>query len=238
MSENPRISIIIPAYNEEQSLPKVIHDIPQSLIDEIIVVDNGSSDNTSHVAGDLGCRVISEQRKGYGQACQAGMAALKADTDIVVFLDADYSDHPDELPALIAPIIAEDYDFVVGSRIAGEHARNALLPQALFGNKLACFLIKHFWGYTFTDLGPFRAIRKQSLDRLHMQDTNFGWTVEMQVKALQHKLNICEVPVSYRQRIGQSKITGTVSGAIRAGYKILTTIFYYKYFVKKETGTL
>ncbi len=217
-----RVAVIIPALNEERSLPLVLAALPT--VDDVIVVDNGSTDGTARVAAAGGARVVSEPRRGYGSACLAGIAALR-DPDIVVFVDADFSDHPDELPALVAPIEEGTADLVIGSRTQGNREEGALLPQARFGNKLACLLVRIIYGHRYTDLGPFRAIRFDALMRIGMRDRNFGWTVEMQIRALRQGLRVTEVPVSYRKRIGVSKITGTILGTLCAGYKILFTIF-------------
>lgn len=222
----PKISVIIPAYNEEESLPRVLNDLPRDRLHQIIVVDNRSTDRTAEVARDNGATVVSERCRGYGRACLAGMAAL-ANPDIVVFLDGDYSDYPEEMDQLVEPILRDEADFVVGSRMILAESRQALLPQARYGNQLAVFLIRLFFGHRFTDLGPFRAIRKSSLEAIGMRDKDFGWTVEMQIKAVQNKLRIREIPVRYRERIGVSKITGTVSGTFKAGAKIIYTIFKY-----------
>ena len=221
-----KISVIIPAYNEEKSLPSVLNDLPRDRLHQIIVVDNRSTDRTADVARENGATVIHERRRGYGRACLAGMDALE-DPDIVVFLDGDYSDYPEEIDLLVAPIIAGEADFVVGSRMLLAESRQALLPQARYGNQLAVFLIRLFFRHTFTDLGPFRAIRYASLQAIEMRDKDFGWTVEMQIKAVKSKLRIREVPVRYRIRIGVSKITGTLSGTLKAGTKIIYTIFKY-----------
>ena len=223
---DPRISVIIPAYNEEKSIGHVLDDLPQDKLIEIIVVNNASSDNTSKVAEEHGARVVDEMRRGYGSACLKGIAELDA-PDIVVFVDGDYSDYPEELEKLVEPIIVGKADFVLGSRMILAESRAALLPQARYGNQLATFLMRVFFRHLFTDLGPFRAIRYNSLKAIAMVDTNFGWTVEMQVKAVKHKLRIMEIPVRYRERIGVSKITGTVSGTFKAGTKIIYTIFKY-----------
>ena len=220
------VSVIIPAFNEEESIGKVIADIPKACVQEIVVVDNGCLDRTAEVARAAGARVVREERRGYGSACLAGIAALNA-PEIVVFLDGDYSDFPSEMPLLIQPILAGDAEMVIGSRIRGVHEKGALLPQARFGNALATFLIRLLFHVCYTDLGPFRAIRYERLLAMDMQDKTFGWTVEMQIKAAKMGLRVCEVPVTYRKRIGQSKITGTVKGTILAGYKIITTIFRY-----------
>ena len=221
-----RISIIIPAYNEESSIGLVLDALPQEKIHEIIVVDNGSTDATARVAQEHGARVVKEPKKGYGSACRKGIDELDA-PDIVVFIDGDFSDFPEEIVLLIGPIETGEKDFVLGSRMIFPKSQLALLPQARYGNRLAILLIKLFFKYEFTDLGPFRAIRYSSLISLGMQDRDFGWTVEMQIKAVRNGLRIHEVPVNYRKRIGISKITGTISGTIRAGTKIIYTIFKY-----------
>jgi len=228
------ISVIIPAFNEEISLPEVIHELPGDIIEDIIVVDNASNDNTASIARQLNCRVIFEPQKGYGKACLAGISALHPETEIVVFIDGDHSDHGDRLNQIVEPIISEGADFVIGSRALGKREPGALTPQAYFGNKLACFLMKWFWGASYTDLGPFRAISYPALKQLKMRDQDFGWTIEMQIKAVEHKLKIKEVPVPYRRRIGKSKISGTIAGTILAGEKILRTIFLYKFFQCRE----
>ncbi len=223
---SPKISVIIPAFNEEESLPHVLNDLPRDRLHQIIVVDNNSTDRTSAVARENGATVVHEKRRGYGRACLTGMEALD-EPDIVVFLDGDYSDYPEEIDLLLQPIVSGEADFVVGSRMILKESRQALLPQARYGNQLAVFLIRMFFHHTFTDLGPFRAIRYESLRAIGMRDEDFGWTVEMQIKAVQKGLRIREVPVRYRIRIGVSKITGTVSGTIKAGTKIIYTIFKY-----------
>ena len=222
-----RISVVIPAYNEEQGIPAVLGAIPPGLASEIIVVDNGSTDRTAERAAQQGARVVAEQRRGYGRACLTGIAALNP-CDIVVFLDADYSDRPEEMGKLVAPIVEDRADLVIGSRTMGRRERGALLPQARFGNWLATRLIRILYHTSYTDLGPFRAIGRAVLRDLEMQDETFGWTVEMQIKVAKRKLRVLEVPVSYRRRIGVSKITGTVMGTLRAGYRILLTIFKYR----------
>jgi len=222
----PRIDIIIPVLDEEKSIGRVIGDIPKELIRQIIVVDNGSRDSTAEVARTAGAVVISEPQRGYGAACLSGLGHISEDPpEIVVFLDGDYSDHPEELPRVIAPILEGGVDLVIGSRILGESEPGALLPQAIFGNWLACSLMSLLFGYQFSDLGPFRAIRWESLEACEMRDEDFGWTVEMQIRAAKLGLSACEVPVSYRKRIGVSKVSGTVMGSVRAGHKILDTIF-------------
>lgn len=221
-----RISIIIPAYNEESSIGLVLDALPQEKFHEIIVVDNGSTDATALVAQEHGARVVKEPRKGYGSACLKGIDELDA-PDIVVFIDGDFSDFPEEIVLLIRPIETGEKDFVLGSRMILPQSQSALLPQARYGNRLAVFLIKLFFKHEFTDLGPFRAIRYSSLISIGMKDMDFGWTVEMQIKAVRNGLRIREVPVNYRKRIGISKITGTVLGTFRAGTKIIYTIFKY-----------
>ena len=221
-----RISIIIPAYNEESSIGLVLDALPQEKIHEIIVVDNGSTDATARVAQEHGARVVKEPRKGYGSACLKGIDELDA-PDIVVFIDGDFSDFPEEIVLLIRPIENGEKDFVLGSRMIFPKSQLAMLPQARYGNRLAVFLIKLFFKHEFTDLGPFRAIRYSSLMSIGMKDMDFGWTVEMQIKAVRNGLRIREVPVNYRKRIGISKITGTVLGTFRAGTKIIYTIFKY-----------
>ena len=221
-----RISIIIPAYNEESSIGLVLDALPQEKFHEIIVVDNGSTDATALVAQEHGARVVKEPRKGYGSACLKGIDVLDA-PDIVVFIDGDFSDFPEEIVFLIRPIETGEKDFVLGSRMILPKSQSALLPQARYGNRLAVFLIKLFFKHEFTDLGPFRAIRYSSLMSIGMKDMDFGWTVEMQIKAVRNRLRIREVPVNYRKRIGISKITGTVLGTFRAGVKIIYTIFKY-----------
>lgn len=225
---NPIIDVVIPAYNEEDSIQKVLNDIPKALVRNIWVCDNNSTDNTGQIAKDAGAKVILAPRKGYGSACLAGLAAIsKADVspDIIVFLDGDYSDHPEEMPELVKPIIEHNIDLVIGSRARGNMEPGAMMPQQIFGNWLATNMIKLIYNYEFTDLGPFRAISYAALQNMKMEDTDFGWTVEMQVKAAKHKMNCIEVPVSYRKRIGVSKVSGTVKGTFMAGYKILWTIF-------------
>ena len=225
MIDDKRIVVIIPAFNEEESLPKVIADIPK-FVDEIIVVNNGSTDKTEEVAKSLGVTVLNEYEKGYGAACLKAIEHIKnKQIDIVVFLDGDYSDHPQEMDLIVEPIINNEVDLVIGSRMLGNREKGAMLPQAVFGNWLSAFLIKLFWNYNFTDLGPFRAIKYSSLQKLKMQDRNFGWTVEMQIKAAKHKMKCIEVPVSYRKRIGKSKVTGTIKGTVKASVKILYLIF-------------
>jgi glycosyltransferase involved in cell wall biosynthesis len=219
----PRVAVVIPALDEERSLPLVLDALPKGLVDDVVVVDNGSADGTARVAAAAGARVVSEPRRGYGSACLAGVAAADR-AEVVAFLDADFSDRPEELPLVLAPILEGRADLVVGSRTLGRRDRGALLPHARFGNWLATTLIRVLFGASFTDLGPFRAIRADALRRLEMRDRDFGWTVEMQVKAARHGLRCAEVPVSYRRRVGRSKISGTLRGTVGAARKILGTI--------------
>ena len=226
----PSIVVIIPAFNEENSVGKVVRDIPMDWVDEVVVVNNNSNDQTAIQAAATGATVLDEPVQGYGRACLCGIAYAQnrqQKPDILVFLDADYSDYPTELVELIAPILAGSADMVIGSRALGQRQSGSMTPQQVFGNWLATWLIRLFFGVRFTDLGPFRAIRFDSLIALDMRDQTYGWTVEMQVKAAKQGLRAVEVPVRYRRRIGHSKISGTVKGTILAGYKILTTIFKY-----------
>lgn len=224
----PSLAVLIPALDEEQAIAQVLAAIPPGLAQEVVVVDNGSTDRTAEVARSLGARVVSEPRRGYGQACLSGLAAL-GPVEIVVFLDGDYSDFPEEMPALLEPILRGEADLVIGSRVLGEREAGALLPQQRLGNALATWLIRLFFGVRYTDLGPFRAIRTEALDRLRMQDRNYGWTVEMQVKAARAGLRLAEVPVRYRRRLGTSKISGTLKGTLKAGHKIIATILRYSW---------
>ncbi len=220
------IDVLIPALNEEKSLPLVLAAIPDGWVRRVVVVDNGSTDDTADCARKGGAVVVEEKQRGYGSACLAGLRFIAEDPpDVVVFLDADFSDYPEELPRVVEPIVKGDAELVIGSRTIGERQRGALLPQAVFGNKLACTLVEALYGYSFTDLGPFRAITWSALQKIHMRDEDFGWTVEMQVKAARLGVPAVEVPVSYRKRVGVSKITGTIRGTFLAGHKILYTIF-------------
>ncbi len=218
-----KIAVIIPALNEAASIGLVIAAIPE-WVDQIVVGDNGSTDQTARVAQEAGALVVHEPRRGYGSACLKAMAALRS-PDIVVFLDGDFSDHPDEMSLLVDPIINGQVDLTIGSRTLGRREPGALTPQARFGNWLSCRLIRLFWGVTFTDLGPFRAIRYETLQTLQMGDPDYGWTVEMQIKAAQRRIKSIEAPVSYRKRVGQSKVSGTLRGIFGAGTKILGWIF-------------
>jgi glycosyltransferase involved in cell wall biosynthesis len=222
------VACIIPALNEQAALPRVLREIPRPPVHRVVVADNGSTDRTAEVARENGAEVVHEPERGYGAACLKALAHLAADPpDVVVFLDGDYSDHPDELPSLIDPILAGDADMVIGSRARGVQERGALSAQQRVGNAIACHALRLFYGVRYTDLGPFRAIRWQTLQALQMQDRNYGWTVEMQIKAAQQGIAYREVPVSYRQRIGVSKVSGTVRGSVGAGVKILWLLGRY-----------
>jgi len=224
------VDVIIPAYNEERSIGKVIHDIP-SYVRNVIVVNNGSTDKTVEQAQKMGAIVLDEPVKGYGKACLKGMEYLKnlqIQPDILVFLDGDYSDFPEQMDRLIFPIINEDHDMVLGSRELGNRSSGSMTVPQIFGNWLATFLMKNIYHFSFTDLGPFRAIKWDALLSLQMNDQNYGWTIEMQIKAIKSNLKIKEVAVDYRPRIGVSKVSGTVKGVFGAGYKILYTIWKYK----------
>jgi glycosyltransferase involved in cell wall biosynthesis len=227
---NPVVYVVIPAFNEENGIGQVIAEIPGQLVQTIVVVNNASTDETERIARNAGAIVLREPVPGYGRACLKGLAYLRQaspEPEIVVFLDADHSDYPGEMEHLIEPITRDGVDLVIGSRALGVREKGSMTPQQIFGNWLATRLIKLLYGVRFTDLGPFRAIRYSSLLALEMQDTTYGWTVEMQLKAARRKLECCEVPVRYRKRIGFSKISGTVKGTVLAGYKIITTIFKY-----------
>jgi len=237
-----RVDVVIPALNEEASLPMVLGDLPS--VRNVFVVDNGSTDRTAQVAEEHGAIVVPEPQRGYGAACLRGLAEIESRSrngdgppEFVVFVDADYSDHPNLLPQLVEPIVDGDFDFVLGSRLLGEREAGAMPPQSVYGNHLACFLMRIFFGFRYTDLGPFRAIRYDSLRRLGMQDENFGWTIEMQIKAVRAGLRITEIPVPYRKRVGASKISGTVSGTFRAGTKILYTIARYGLMRSEPSGS-
>lgn len=223
-----KIIVIIPAFNEAKSIDKVISEIPKDIVGEVVVVNNNSSDETSKVARQAGATVLDEPRQGYGFACLKGIDyAKKQKPEIVVFLDADYSDYPEEMRELIKPITEDGYDMVIGSRALGERQAGSMTIPQIFGNWLATNLMRLFYGVHYTDLGPFRAIKFESLLALNMQDTTYGWTVEMQLKAAKMKMKTTEMAVNYRRRVGKSKISGTVKGTILAGYKIITTIFKY-----------
>ncbi|MFM9837614.1 MAG: glycosyltransferase family 2 protein [Cyclobacteriaceae bacterium] len=225
-----RCVVVIPAFNEENGVGQVIQEIPKDMVQEIVVVNNASTDNTEKIAQENGALVLREPTPGYGRACLKGINYLKnAKTrpDVVVFLDADHSDYPEEMAQLIQPILENKADLVIGSRALGNKEQGSMTPQQIFGNWLATRLLRILYNVKFTDLGPFRAIRFDKLIALDMQDKTYGWTVEMQLKAAKMGFRCMEVPVKYRKRIGFSKISGTVKGTVMAGYKILFTIFKY-----------
>lgn len=224
------IDVVIPAWNEEKSIGHVVRDIDRTRVRHVIVVDNNSKDKTREVAESAGAIVLFEGEQGYGAACLTGIAHARNQVpraEVLVFMDADYSDYAHELPLLLAPILNDGADLVIGSRALGVREKGSMTPQQVFGNWLATRLIRLFFNFTYSDLGPYRAIRTDALEQIGMRDRNYGWTVEMQIKALKHKLKVAEVAVNYRKRIGVSKVSGTVKGTIMAGYKIIITIFKY-----------
>ncbi len=224
------ITVIIPAFNEEKSIGKVVTDIPRDLVKHVIVVNNNSTDNTPEVAREAGAIVLDQPKKGYGWACLMGIdKAYELQAEIIVFLDGDYSDYPEEIKDVVAPILEQNMDMVIGSRVLGKREKGSLTPQQVFGNWLATKLIRLFYRARFTDLGPFRAITSNALKKLEMADKTYGWTIEMQIKAAKHKMNFCEVPVKYRKRIGVSKVSGTVKGTVLAGIKIIFAVFKYRF---------
>lgn len=227
MDHQPRISLIIPALDEEHAIGALLGEVDRSLVRDVIVGDNGSRDATAAIARGMGAVVAGVEERGYGAACAGALALLPDDTDLVVFMDADGSDDPAEMRALIAPIVEGRADLVIGSRALGTVEPGALTPQQRFGNRLATFLIARIYGHRYTDLGPYRAIRRELLDRIGMRDRRYGWTVELQVRALQLGARVVEVPVRYRRRVGKSKISGTVTGVVKAGWWIIWTIFKY-----------
>lgn len=230
MSKDQKVIVVIPAFNEEKSIAKVIEAIPKDVVPHVIVTNNNSTDNTSNAATQAGAIVLDESRKGYGWACLKGIEKAKElGASIIVFLDGDYSDYPEQLPQVIAPILEDKADLVIGSRALGKKEKGSLTPQQVFGNWLATRLMRIFYSVKYTDLGPFRAITVEGLDKLNMQDKTYGWTIEMQIRAAQHRLRSVEVPVNYRKRIGVSKVSGTVKGTIMAGYKIIFAILKYKF---------
>jgi glycosyltransferase involved in cell wall biosynthesis len=230
-----RVSVIIPTRNEAQAIARVLADIPSDLVNEVIVVDNHSSDQTPAIAARMGARVISEARRGYGRACLTGLASASA-PDVVVFLDGDYSDRPAELPLLLAPITAGRADITIGSRLAGPRTPGALSWHALFGNWLAASLITHLYGLEISDLGPFRAARAEILRAVELEETTYGWAVELILKGAIRGFRIVEVPVSYHPRIGKSKISGTLRGTIGATWFILSLIA--RYYFRRGKGNM
>lgn len=227
LDTHPRIAVVIPALDEEDALGPVLASIDRSLVKQVVVGDNGSRDRTAEVARSGGADVIHVAERGYGAACAGALTALGGDIGIVVFMDADGSDDPAEVPQLVAPLLAGDAALVIGSRTRGVVEAGALTPQQRFGNWLAVRLIHLLHGHRYTDLGPFRAITRELLERISMQDRRYGWTVEMQIRALQLGARVAEIPVHYRKRVGKSKISGTVSGVIKAAWWILYTIAKY-----------
>lgn len=226
----PKIVVIIPAMNEEESIGKVIQDIPKDIVSEVLVCNNGSSDSTAEVASKAGATVLDEPRAGYGWACLKGMeyaAEMPEKPDIIVFIDGDYSDYPQELTEVVRPILERDIDLVIGSRALGAKEKGSMTVPQRFGNWLSTRLMRIFYRVRYTDLGPFRAIKYDKLEMLGMQDKTYGWTIEMQLKAAKKKFTYIEVPVNYKKRIGVSKVSGTIKGTILAGYKIIFAIFKY-----------
>lgn len=233
---NPVIAVIIPAFNEEQAIGKVVEAISRDIAKYVIVVNNNSTDRTKEVVQEIGNRipgtfVLDETRKGYGWACIKGIdfAISELKTDVIVFMDGDFSDYPEEISIVLSPILNDDMDIVIGSRVLGKREKGSLTPQQVFGNWLATKLIRLFYGAKFTDLGPFRAITSEALKKLKMSDKTYGWTIEMQIKSAKKKLRFCEVPVNYKKRIGISKVSGTIKGTILAGIKIIFAVFKYRF---------
>ncbi len=230
MKNPPKVVVIIPAVNEEESIGKVVEAIPRPLVDTIIVGNNGSKDNTAEVAKKAGAVVVDESRPGYGWACLKGMeyaSQMDEKPDIIVFIDGDFSDYPEEMPNVVAPILENDIDLVIGSRALGAKEKGSMTFPQRFGNWLATRLMRLFYRVRYTDLGPFRAIKYDALMNIGMSDKTYGWTIEMQLRAAKHKLTYTEVPVNYKRRIGKSKVSGTIKGTILAGYKIIFAIFKY-----------
>ncbi len=227
----PIIKVIIPAFNEENGISQVLKEIPDGWVEEVVVVNNASTDDTERNARAGGATVLREAEKGYGRACLKGIQYIndhEPKPEIVVFIDADHSDYPEQLPELVAPILAGQAELVIGSRALGNREKGSMTPQQVFGNWLATRLMRWIYDAKFTDLGPFRAIKLNALNALNMQDKTYGWTVEMQLKAAKARISYMEVPAHYRNRVGFSKISGTVKGTIMAGYKIIYTIFKYR----------
>jgi len=236
----PPIVVLIPAFNEEESLPFVLAGIPKAWVREVVVCNNGSTDRTAEVARLMRATVVDARKRGYGSACLAGIRYLEQKPpserpEIVVFLDGDYSDYPDDLPEVVGPILKDEKDLVIGSRLSGRSEPGSMTLPQRFGNWLAPFLIRLLYGYRFSDLGPFRAIRREKLIALNMRDTNYGWTVEMQIKAARQGLRCAEVPVRYRKRAaGKSKVSGTLKGVVLAAWKIISLIFLLYFFDSKS----
>lgn len=227
----PLIDVIIPAFNEENAVGNVVRDLPRAWVREVVVVNNNSRDDTRRAAEAAGATVLDEPRQGYGYACLKGIEYLntkEVPPEVVVFIDADYSDYPEELPSLVEHLVAQQLDLVIGSRALGKRQRGAMTPQQVVGNWLATTLMRWFYGIRYTDLGPFRAVRYAKLLEMKMEDKTYGWTVEMQLKAAKLGMAVGEVPVTYRVRIGHSKVSGTLKGTLLAGYKILSWIFKYR----------
>lgn len=227
-----KVKVIIPVFNESGSIGHVVSDIPAHLVNEVIVVNNGSTDDTANIASMAGATVLTETEKGYGAACLKGMEYVRSMSDdetpeVIIFLDGDYSDYPEEIEQLLLPIQAGTHDMVIGSRALGLKEKGSMTVQQIFGNWLATRMMRWFFNADYSDLGPFRAIRWTALEKLEMKDRNYGWTVEMQIKAAKKGLRYTEIPVRYRKRIGKSKVSGTVKGTVMAGYKIITTIIKY-----------
>lgn len=237
-----RVGLVIPALDEELALPRVLAELPPGWIDRVVVVDNGSRDRTAEVARAAGAEVVHEPRRGYGRACQRGLAELfdgpKAlgPDDWVAFLDGDHSDYPEDLATLLAALMAGEADFAIGSRLARPESARAMLPQSRWGTRFACFLMRLCFGVRASDLGPMRALSRRHLEQLEVRDPNFGWTIEMQLKAHAAGLRTLEIPVRYRERIGVSKISGTLSGTLRAGYKILGWILVFRLRGDRRAG--
>lgn len=232
MEKQLKIVVIIPAVNEEGSIGKVVSELPSAIVSDIIVCNNGSTDDTEKVAKAAGAIVVNESKPGYGWACLKGMefaAQMEVKPDIIVFIDGDYSDYPTELPNVVAPILESDIDLVIGSRALGAKEKGSMTVPQRFGNWLATRLMRLFYGVRYTDLGPFRAIKYDKLLALKMADKTYGWTIEMQLKAARQKMTHTEVAVNYKKRIGESKVSGTIKGTIMAGYKIIFAIFKYRF---------
>ncbi|NOQ74800.1 MAG: glycosyltransferase [Crocinitomix sp.] len=232
MKNQPKIVVIIPAVNEEGSIGKVVSELPSAIVSDIIVCNNGSTDDTAKVAKAAGAIVVDEPKPGYGWACLKGMefaAQMEIKPDIIVFIDGDYSDYPAELTNVVAPILEDDIDLVIGSRALGAKEKGSMTVPQRFGNWLATRLMRLFYRVRYTDLGPFRAIKYDKLLALKMADKTYGWTIEMQLKAAKQKMTHTEVPVNYKKRIGESKVSGTIKGTVMAGFKIIFAIFKYRF---------